>query len=490
MKKIFYLAIIAMLFHVQSIQAQVPQAINYQTVVRDANGNVVANQGVKLGFVIHDVTSGGTTVYSETDSGTTNKFGLFTTAIGSGTIIGGSFPSIDWATGSKYLEVDYYTAPGVFSVMGTSELFSVPYALYAGNGGTAGATGPQGATGPAGNIGATGPTGSAGTMGATGAQGIAGPSGAQGTTGPTGAQGTQGVTGAAGTDGVTGATGPTGSGGGATGATGPTGADGITGPTGAAGQDGATGAGGTNGANGSNGAAGATGPTGSNGNDGSTGPTGAAGATGPTGNTGGIGLTGPTGSGATGPAGVAGATGPGGGATGPTGPTGPIGPTGVAGATGVSGATGAGGSTGATKYFVATFAAGDSLISSSNIYDSAGSVGIGTTSPSSTLNVSGSIALQFAVASSTTYNLGMVDFTLRRYGTCNNIVIPDATLCRGRIYIIINSYGTGSTVTLTPVNNQVIFDDVSGTHYETTGLASSSRIKIQSDGANWIVIGN
>jgi ABC-type branched-subunit amino acid transport system ATPase component len=68
--------------------------------------------------------------------------------------------------------------------------------------------------------------------------------------------------------------------------------------------------------------------------------------------------------------------------------------------------------------------------------------------------------------------------------------VPDATACPGRIYIIINSNGTGSTVTLTAVNGQVIFDDVTGTHYETTGLPQNSRIKIQSDGANWIVTGN
>jgi hypothetical protein len=128
---------------------------------------------------------------------------------------------------------------------------------------------------------------------------------------------------------------------------------------------------------------------------------------------------------------------------------------------------------------------------SSDIFDSAGQVGIGTNTPNSVFKVQGSIALPFvATGNLTSYNLGMDDYTLRRYGQCTNIVVPDATACPGRIYIIINSNGTGSTVTLTAVNGQVIFDDVTGTHYETTGLPQNSRIKIQSDGANWIVTGN
>ena len=132
--------------------------------------------------------------------------------------------------------------------------------------GPTGATGANGATGPTGNDGATGPTGTAGITGATGTTGPQGPTGATGANGATGPTGNDGATGATGTAGITGATGTTG----AQGPTGPTGNDGVTGPTGAQG---------------------ATGPTG---NDGATGPAGAQGATGPTGNDGPTGPTGPT----------------------------------------------------------------------------------------------------------------------------------------------------------------------------------------------------
>jgi hypothetical protein len=122
--------------------------------------------------------------------------------------------------------------------MGTTQLLSVPFALYAANAGTSGttgATGPTGANGANGATGATGPTG-VGTTGATGPTGANGPTGTgAGPTGPTG---------------PTGSVGPTGSGVGPTGATGPTGLAGAIGATGAVGPTGSAGAAGSTGATG------------------------------------------------------------------------------------------------------------------------------------------------------------------------------------------------------------------------------------------------
>ena len=128
--------------------------------------------------------------------------------------------------------------------MGTSQLVSVPYALYAANSapGAQGPTGQQGIQGPTGPAGSVGANGTAGATGATGLQGLTGANGntgANGTTGPAGATGAMGIglTGATGpagntgANGVTGATGPNG----LTGATGPSGPDGVTGSTGATG---------------------------------------------------------------------------------------------------------------------------------------------------------------------------------------------------------------------------------------------------------------
>jgi hypothetical protein len=281
--------------------AQAPQQFNYQAVARNGSGNVLASQAVGIQIQLHQGTPGGTVVYAETHAPTTSSIGLMNLAIGAGTVTSGTFNTIDWSAGPYYVEIGMDATGGTTYVsMGTQQLLSVPYALYAENSATPGPTGPAGANGTNGTNGATGPTG------------------AVGLTGPTGAAGVNGTNGATGATGADGATGPAG-------AAGATGAPGIAGPTGPAG------------ANGTNGSTGATGPAGANGTNGATGATGAAGVAGPTGATGAVGATGPAGAtGATGAAGVAGPTG----ATGAAGANGATGPAGATGATGAAGATG------------------------------------------------------------------------------------------------------------------------------------------------------
>ncbi|MFL5812161.1 MAG: collagen-like protein [Bdellovibrionia bacterium] len=99
-----------------------------------------------------------------------------------------------------------------------------------------------------------------------------------------------------------------------------------------------------------------------------------------------LGLAGPTG--ATGATGVKGATG----ATGANGATGPTGPTGINGATGAPGPTGPIGAMGPTGATGATGATGPNpwTISGSTLYYTAGAVGIGTTTPTASLEVKSS----------------------------------------------------------------------------------------------------
>lgn len=126
---------------------------------------------------------------------------------------------IDWANGPYYIETSVdVTGGSSYVVMGTSQLVSVPYALYAKTSGSStpgpqGPVGPQGPTGLTGATGATGPQGPQGLTGATGAtgpQGPAGNDGATGATGPQGPAGNDGATGPQGPIGLTGATGATG----------------------------------------------------------------------------------------------------------------------------------------------------------------------------------------------------------------------------------------------------------------------------------------
>jgi len=217
MKKIF--TFIGAVLLTASVFAQAPQKMSYQAVIRNSANALITNTNVGVKISVLQTTSTGTAVYVETHAATSNANGLVTLAIGNGTPVTGTFAAIDWASGPYFIKTETDPAGGTnYTIVGTSEMLSVPYALYSANG-TPGATGPQGdvgATGATGAAGVDGATGSAGVDGATGAMGPVGPTGE---TGATGAMGPQGSAGAMGSVGVTGETGATG----ATGAVGPTG---------------------------------------------------------------------------------------------------------------------------------------------------------------------------------------------------------------------------------------------------------------------------
>jgi hypothetical protein len=134
MKSIFYRLLIFLSITIETLQAQVPQAIPYQAVARDLTGNPYINQAIILRFSIHDVSAGGTIVYKETQPATTNTLGLFSVNIGQGTPVTGTFPAINWGTNAKFLQVELdITGAGVtYTDMGTQQLLSVPFALYSG----------------------------------------------------------------------------------------------------------------------------------------------------------------------------------------------------------------------------------------------------------------------------------------------------------------------------------------------------------------------
>ena len=114
--------------------AQAPQGINYQAVVRDAGGNELANQAVSLRMTILENNT--TTVYQETHSATTNGFGLVNLVIGQGTATQGAFNAIDWSTGNYFAQTEVDVTGGTnYALMGSQQLMSVPYALYAENAG-------------------------------------------------------------------------------------------------------------------------------------------------------------------------------------------------------------------------------------------------------------------------------------------------------------------------------------------------------------------
>ena len=76
---------------------QAPDAFKYQAVVRDASGNILANQNVSFRMSIYENSTTGIIVYSETHNVTTNNYGLSNLTIGTGTLVSGRFELGIWS---------------------------------------------------------------------------------------------------------------------------------------------------------------------------------------------------------------------------------------------------------------------------------------------------------------------------------------------------------------------------------------------------------
>lgn len=121
-------------------QAQAPEKMSYQAVMRNGSGQLLINQSIAIKVSILQGSPAGTLVYSERLTGNTNANGLISMEIGTGTILSGVFSAIDWPAGSYYLKTETDPAGGTnYTIAGTSQLLSVPYAMYAKSaGGTGG----------------------------------------------------------------------------------------------------------------------------------------------------------------------------------------------------------------------------------------------------------------------------------------------------------------------------------------------------------------
>lgn len=112
--------------------SQAPQIINYQAVARYSSGAVMSNQTIGVKFDFHYASPTGPSLYIEKHGITTNDYGLFTLPIGLGTQLFGTFAGINWANGPIYMEVLIdSTGLSGYTSMGTTQILSVPYALYA-----------------------------------------------------------------------------------------------------------------------------------------------------------------------------------------------------------------------------------------------------------------------------------------------------------------------------------------------------------------------
>jgi uncharacterized protein (TIGR02145 family) len=133
MKKLFTLMVVVA-FNICAL-SQVPEKMSYQAIIRNANNVLITNQVIGMRISILHSSLTGTPVYVETQNPTTNVNGLVTLEIGGGTPVSGTFATIDWSAGSYFIKTETDPSGGTsYTIIGTSQLLSVPYALYAGNG--------------------------------------------------------------------------------------------------------------------------------------------------------------------------------------------------------------------------------------------------------------------------------------------------------------------------------------------------------------------
>jgi hypothetical protein len=109
-----------------------PNAFNYSAVARNAAGQPIATTTIGIQIAILKTSPTGVSQYSENHFVNTDAFGLFNLVIGAGAVQSGSMTTIDWSNDNYYLKVGMDAAGGTnFLIMGTTQLLSVPYAMYA-----------------------------------------------------------------------------------------------------------------------------------------------------------------------------------------------------------------------------------------------------------------------------------------------------------------------------------------------------------------------
>jgi hypothetical protein len=130
MKKIYFLLLSSLI--ITNAFCQSPESISYQAVIRDAANNLLTNQTVGTQISILQGSENGSTVYVEEHTTSTNDNGLISIQIGAGDIVSGSLSNIDWASDSYFIKTETdITGGNNYTISGTSELSSVPFAFHA-----------------------------------------------------------------------------------------------------------------------------------------------------------------------------------------------------------------------------------------------------------------------------------------------------------------------------------------------------------------------
>jgi uncharacterized protein (TIGR02145 family) len=139
--KTFYAILCLAIASLTQLQAQAPQGFNYQATVRNSSGDLIINTNVYFKFNVIQGSQTAVPIFTETHYVPTDDLGQVNLVIGQGTANTGTFSELDWSLGSYYLGIELDTGNG-YVAMGTTQLLSVPYALYAENSGNSTPTTP------------------------------------------------------------------------------------------------------------------------------------------------------------------------------------------------------------------------------------------------------------------------------------------------------------------------------------------------------------
>lgn len=134
MKK-FLSLIVLFILNVASM-AQPPEKISYQAIIRNSNNDLISKKQVGMKISIQKYQMGlppsYQNIYIETQTPTTNENGLVSIQIGGGSVVGGTFSTINWSEGIYYIKTEIDPAGGTnYTITAQSQLLSVPYALNA-----------------------------------------------------------------------------------------------------------------------------------------------------------------------------------------------------------------------------------------------------------------------------------------------------------------------------------------------------------------------
>jgi len=130
---ILFICVVVSLFNLYAVT---PQKMSYQAVMRNTTGQLLVNKTVGLKISILQGSSTGTPVYEETQTATSNANGLVSLQVGGGTLVSGNFATIDWGADTYFIKTEVDPAGGTaYSITSTTQLLSVPYALYSANSG-------------------------------------------------------------------------------------------------------------------------------------------------------------------------------------------------------------------------------------------------------------------------------------------------------------------------------------------------------------------